>query len=129
MSLTSVTKRHQKHKLNSFVMIENKTKGVMAEVQDYLRLRKELLKTEATIKITQIISSILVTIIGIVLFTLITTFIVLSIVFIIKPIIGEIYAFMIGAIIFILICIFIYLLKKYIIEIPIAKFITKIIEL
>ena len=110
-------------------MTENVTNNLLTEVKEYLRLRKELAETELTIKVTQLISSLIVTVISIIFFTLAILFFVFSFVFYLRTYTGDIYAFIIGGAIFILLWILLYIFKKKIIVNPIAKFTNKIIHI
>ncbi len=110
-------------------MAENATPKMLTEVKEYLRLRKELIKTEATIKTTQIASQIALLIISTILYTLSLTFIVIAITLYLKIFVGEIYAYILGGLIFIVVWYIIYLIRGKIIKNPIAKFISTIIKL
>lgn len=107
------------------IMAENATNELITEVKEYLRLRKELVKIELTIKTAHIISQIAILIISTILFTLSLTFIVVAITLCIKTYVGEIYAYILGGLIFIIIWYIIYLFRYQIIKNPIAKFINK----
>jgi hypothetical protein len=109
-------------------MSENVTKKMLTEVKEYLRLRKELIKTEAVIKVSKLTTSIILTIIGVISLSISLSFFVFSIALYLSSYIGYIYAFCIGGLIFILILIMIYLFKKKLILNPIAKFINKLIH-
>ena len=106
-------------------MTENVTNNLLTEVKEYLRLRKELVETELTIKATQLISSLILAVISIIFITLSITFFVFSFVLYLRTYTGDIYAFIVGGAIYILLWILLYLLKKRIIINPIAKFINK----
>ena len=109
-------------------MTENVTNNLMTEVKEYLRLRKELAETELTIKVTQLISSLIVTVITIIFLTLAILFFVFSFVVYLRTYTGDIYAFLIGGAIFILLCILLHLFKKKIIVNPVAKFTDKTVS-
>ena len=109
-------------------MTENVTNNLMTEVKEYLRLRKELAETELTIKVTQLISSLIVTVISIIFLTLAILFFVFSFVIYLRTYTGDIYAFLIGGAIFILLWILLHLFKKKIIVNPVAKFTDKTVS-
>ena len=110
-------------------MSQNVTKNLTTEVKEYLRLRKELAKTEIIIKSTETISALIITLISIIFFSLTITFIVIATILYIKQYTGDIAAYLIGSLLFILIWIVIYLLRKRIINNQIAKFIKQIISI
>ena len=80
------------------------------------------------IKVTQLISSLIVTVITIIFLTLAILFFVFSFVVYLRTYTGDIYAFLIGGAIFILLWILLHLFKKKIIVNPVAKFTDKTVS-
>ena len=109
-------------------MSENVTKELLTEVKEYLRLRKELIETEVVIKVSKLIASLILIILGVISFAISLSFFIFSLVLFLSIYMGDIYALCIGGLIFIFIWITLYIFKKKLILNPIAKFTNKLIH-
>lgn len=110
-------------------MHENLTNELLTEVKHYLRLRKELFETETTIRVTKVVSTIVIIISALIMSTLTLTFFVIAIVSLLKIYVGDILAFTIGGVMFIIFWVIFYIFRKTIIVNTVAKFLSTIIKL
>lgn len=115
-------------KLLKFKMRENCNYDLLTEVKEYLRLRKELFENDVVIKLTTILTAIIITITTIFVAVVTTAFFVIALTLYLKQYTGEVLASLSGGAIYILLWLVVYLFKTVLIVNPLGKLIHKLIK-